>query len=154
MDMKIARIVFCTFILAACLMPAVSCQEIGSPVEGFNWLLVKYGDIGSLKTVIEGCEVTAYFDKPTQTVSGNGGVNGYSATYKVEGLTLLISNLASTEMSGGPDKDAQEGAYFSILKSATEFEMDHGQLVIKSGNARLYFNQTDKPVKTVTHWGE
>jgi heat shock protein HslJ len=152
--MKVLLILFCTLGSAICLLPVASCQEVGSPVEGFNWALVKYGDIGNLKTVIESSEVTAYFDKVTKTVSGNGGVNGYSAKYKVEGLTLSISELGSTEMSGGPEKDAQESAYFKILKSATGFEMDHGQLVIRSGNARLYFNQTDKPVKTVTHWGE
>ena len=152
--MKSAQIYLLVLILFALLFPLLSCADIASPLEDFNWVLTRYGDLNNTKTPLEGTEVTARFDSKTKTVHGNGGTNDFGGKYIVDHLTLKITDITLTTLTGGAEKDAQEMEFIKELTGATSFIMDHGQLIIESGNARLYFKQTDKPLKTITKWGE
>ena len=153
--MKLVRFLVIALMLAAGILPAASCQSIASPLEDFNWVLTQYTTPGGSKTPLANTEITARFDSKTKIVNGSGGCNTYSAQYTTERLSLTItSGINATKISSGAEKDAQEAEFFSLLKNATGFEMDHGQLTIISGNLRMHFKQTDVPIKTVTHWGE
>ena len=153
--MKLVRFLAITIILAAVILPAASCQSIASPLEDFNWVLTQYTLPTGVKTPLAGTEITARFDSKTKIVNGSGGCNTYIAQYTTERLSFNITSaINATKISCGAEKDAQEAEFFNLLKNATGFAMDHGSLIIESGNVRMYFKQTDIPIKTVTHWGE
>jgi heat shock protein HslJ len=149
------RLLLIIVLLAGGIITISACQSIASPLEDFNWVLMQYNQGSVVKMPLTDTQITARFDSKTKIVNGNGGCNTYSAKYTTERLTLTItSGINATKVSCGGEKDIQEAAFFNLLKNATGFELDHGQLVIESGNARMYFKQTDVPIKTVTHWGE
>jgi heat shock protein HslJ len=153
--MIIKKTILTMLLAAAILLPAASCQEIGSPVEGFNWILTKYGTVLKPKTVLEGTEISAYFNAATGTLTGNSGCNDYKTTYAVDHLTLkIIGPISMTKIGCPGEKGIQETEYLNELKAADSFEMDHGRLIIHAGDYRLYYMQTDRPLKTVTDWGE
>jgi len=52
-----------------------------------------------------------------------------------------------------PKIGAQESAYMSILQKADRYEMDHGNLVIYSGQSRLIYKLGNITLKQVNHWG-
>ena len=153
--MKILRILAIIIILAVILPAVAACQKIASPLEDFNWILTRYGDPGSMKTPLPDTQVTAFFDSKEKKVSGSGGCNTYGGAYTVDHLSLTITGpLVMTEMSCGGEKDIQENQFLNALQKADSFELEQGQLIIHSGNYRLYFKQTDIPVKTISQWGE
>ena len=153
--MKFILLVFLGLLLTPVLVMPVSCADVASPLEDFNWVLTRYGDLNNTKTPLEGTEITARFDSKTKTVSGSGGCNTYSAPYTTDRLNVKLTGpIGTTKIFCGGDKDIQEQEFYKELANATGFIMDHGQLIIESGSARLYFKQTDKPLKTITKWGE
>jgi heat shock protein HslJ len=153
--MKSAHILTLAVMLAALLLPAASCQDIAPPLENLNWVLIQYGTLQEPKTPLADTQITAYFDGKTKSVTGQTGCNSYRANYTVDGLGLNIRQpVTMTKVFCGGAKGIQEKEYISQLQFAATFEMDRGQLILKSGANRLRFKQTDKPVKTVTEWGE
>jgi heat shock protein HslJ len=153
--MKFAGILIIVIILTAGILPITSCQEIASPLEDFNWVMTKFGDPTNYKTPVAGTEISAHFDSKTKIVTGSAGCNDFSAPYSVDHLTVTITGpLTVTKMACGGETGALETGFFGMFKNVTGFEMEQGQLILFSGNNRLYFKQTDQPLKTVTHWGE
>jgi heat shock protein HslJ len=152
--MKIARIITVALMLLAAVFPIASCQSIASPLEDFNWVCYQYGPPGGPKTPLADTQLSAHFDSKTKMVTGSGGINDFSANYTVERLTITIGIMTFTKMGGSPENMAQENAYFNLLKNVNRFEMEQGRLILFNGENRLYFKQTDVPLKTVTHWGE
>jgi heat shock protein HslJ len=75
--------------------------------------------------------------RPTMTfsadgrVSGNSGCNQYSGTYRTDGSSITITNIASTMMMcAGPGADV-EGSFLKGLNSATAWQRtEDGQLEI------------------------
>lgn len=87
------------------------------------------------KGLIEGTEITAIFTN-NEHMAGSGGCNRYNADVKIVEQSherrITISNLTATRMSCGPDIDAQEIKYFSLLESAYYYYIDlvEGNLLI------------------------
>jgi heat shock protein HslJ len=152
--MKITRILVSALMLLAVIIPLASCQTIASPLEDFNWVCYQFGDPGHYFEPTTGTELSAHFDSKTKMVTGSGGINDFSSNYTVERLTLTIGNLTVTKMGGDAGILAKENSYLYMLKGVDRFEMERGSLILFSGNNRMYFKQTDVPLKTVTHWGE
>lgn len=152
--MKVLWILALAVILTAGIFSLAGCREIGSPLEDFNWVLIRYGEPGSYKTPLPDTEITAFFNSEDKRVTGSGGCNGYGGTYEVDGLDLKITELAQTLISCGDEKDAQEKEFMDALRNAGRFEMDQGNLIIYSGQTRLVFRNTNSTVPPPSFWGD
>ncbi len=134
---------------------ALSACAVRPPVEDFAWVLTMYGQPGTLQSALPTPEVTAYFSSKDNTLKGSTGPNNYSGTFTLDGMSLTISNIASTLVgSTSPAVSAQESAYLSILQKADTYEMDHGSLIIHGGDNELIYKLGDTTLKQVNHWGE
>ncbi len=153
--MKFSRCLAAMLLLAAALMTLASCQDIGSPLEGFTWQLLQYGNVLDLKKPVEGATVTAYFDSRDKMVSGTSGCNDYGGPYTVDHLTLTVAGpLNKTEKYCGAEQDALEIEYLNLLQKAERFELKNGQLTIFCGQDRLIFKNTNNTVKPPKFWGD
>jgi heat shock protein HslJ len=151
--MKAVRILTISIMLAAIFLTVFACQDIASPLEDFKWVLIQYTQSGNEKTPLADTEISAFFESKTKTVTGSGGVNSYGGKYTVDHLTMKVTDMTWTLVSGGEAKDTQEQSVLKILSNADRFEMDHGQLFIYAGQDRLVFKNTNSTVKPPTHWG-
>lgn len=82
-------------------------------------------------------------------ISGSGGCNQYTGTYKLdENGVLSISELSSTKrMCNG--LMGQESKFLEVLRSAVSIKMDNVELVISSPDGALVFHdKPDAPVKS------
>ena len=108
-----------------------------------------------MKDTLPGTEVTAYFDSKEKIVSGNAGCNTYRGSYETDHLTLTITGpLVMTKISCGAEKDRQEKEFINALQNAESFEVEQGELIIKSGQSQLYFKRAGSGFKTVNYWEE
>jgi heat shock protein HslJ len=140
--MKILKLVLAALILLAGLAPLSACQTLNSPIENLNWVMTSRGPLTSLKSPIEGTEITIYFDSQTKEFRGNSGCNQYSGTYQVDGLELIINdNIAVTTTWCSDAINEQERQYLEMLKVAVSFRMDHGKLIIYSGQQVINFSK-------------
>jgi heat shock protein HslJ len=152
--MKLFRIGIVVLMMLVSALTVSACA-IKPPVEDFAWVLTMYGSPGKFQDALATPQVTAYFSSKDNTLKGSTGVNTYGGTFQLDGMTLTISNLTSTLVgSANPALSAQESTYLSILNKADRYEMDHGSLIIHSGNNQLIFKLGDITLKQVNHWGE
>lgn len=91
-------------------------------VEGITW---------TLTSIREGDAITVPASKKASlrvegsTVSGSSGCNSYKGTWKRDGETVTVSDIATTLVLCLPKEVAQQGAKFlSILRSATRVTTD------------------------------
>ena len=69
--------------------------------------------------------------EPSGALSGSGGCNQYSTTYRTDGSSIAIGQIASTLMACEGDRGAQETAFLSALQGATTWRLgDDGNLVL------------------------
>jgi heat shock protein HslJ len=99
---------------------------------------VKYGQIGSLQSVIPGKETSARFDSSSGTVSGNGACNTYNAQYNEHNGNLHVGTVMSTMMLCYPSEvNQQENDFFKILSDAQTYEVQGNELRILSSTNRI-----------------
>ena len=116
-------------------------EEIPS-IEDINWELEAYGDVGSLKSLVEDTDITAEFKKSEGRVVGNGGCNGYFVEYEIDNDELnIVPPLGATMMLCFPPPIMdQEQEYFDLLKTAETFRVQDDRLIIScSDNKELVF---------------
>jgi heat shock protein HslJ len=123
-------------------------------LEGTRWTLESYLTSESeLADVLPGAEITARFQEGQ--VVGSAGCNSYFGSYEVEGDSLAIGAIGSTEMYCGPEEVMdQEGAYLSALGSASSFSIagDQLHLVWASGDTVLTFSVLQPAPLVGTPW--
>ncbi len=152
--MKFIRIGIAVLMLLVSAM-ALSACALKPPVEDFAWVLTSYGAPGKFQDALATPQVTAYFSSKDNTLKGSTGPNSYSGTFKLDGMSLTISNLVSTLVgSTSPAVSAQESTYLNWLQKADSYEMDHGSLIIHCGDNQLIYKLGDITLKQVNHWGE
>ena len=111
----------------------------GAGLEDTKWILESYGEEGAPKTVLEGTEITATFNRQDSQVKGSGGCNTYFGEYQAKKNELSISNLAWTEI-GCLDPEGvmeQEQRYLSALQAAESYTIEDGELRISSLGERV-----------------
>jgi heat shock protein HslJ len=116
-------------------------EEIPS-IEDISWELEAYGDVGSLKALVSGTEITAEFKKSEGRVVGNGGCNGYFVEYEIDNdeLTIVPPLGATMMLCFPPPIMDQEQEYFELLKAAETFRIHNDRLIIScSDNKELVF---------------
>jgi heat shock protein HslJ len=152
--MKALTIILAAVILLGGILTLNACQSLNSPLEDYNWILTSWTEKGDMKALVPDTQLTACFNGKDKTMSGSGGCNQYSGSYKVDGLNLTITELVTTLMSCGEQKDEQERQYLNALKHAANFKLDHGNLIIYCGMDTLQFKREDASTKTISQWGE
>lgn len=112
-------------------------------LEGTEWVLDSYlNQEGQLVESLAGTFTSANFEDGQ--VNGNASCNNYFGGYELDGSSISIGPLASTEMFCGnpPGVMDQEMAFLSAMGSAAEFKIDAGQLVVfdEGGEMILVFD--------------
>ena len=126
-------ILFFTILLSACAGNSV----VGaSNLEGETWVLVNLN--GS--EPIEGRQPTLEFE--AGEVSGTTGCNHYGGSYQIEGDSIRIEELFSTEMACLDPEGlmAQEQEYLGMLRAVNRFELvDDALTLITDTGQNLVF---------------
>ncbi len=108
-----------------------------SDLDGTEWALTSLNGSPPLA----GVEITVSFEG--QEITGSAGCNTYFGEYRREGTDgLVVTDLANTEIGclEPPGIMEQEAEYLSVLRSATSFRVDDGELRIAgAGGALLIF---------------
>jgi heat shock protein HslJ len=152
--MKSPKVVMVIIIALGIFLTVTACQ-LASPLEDYTWILTSYSYNFKAITALPDTEVMAFFSSKDKTVSGSAGCNSYGGKYELDRLTLSFPGpLASTLMACSDAINAQESEYLKILQKADSFEMDHGNLIIHSGNDRLNFKRGSSTEPTISKWGE
>jgi len=110
-------------------------------LEDTTWMLQSYGEQDNLNAVLEGTEITAFFDSAVGQVNGSAGCNSYSGGYEIDDSELSILQLANTEMAclepeGTMDQEQQ---YLSLLQAAESYRVEDGALQINCGGQVLLY---------------
>jgi heat shock protein HslJ len=93
----------------------------------------------------EKVQVTAEFGSDG-TVSGSAGCNTYSGSYTLDGGSITIGSLASTEMACPEPQMAAETAYLAALGKATAWTIDaEGKLSLAGADAKPSLVFTSAP---------
>ncbi|MEZ4769238.1 MAG: META domain-containing protein [Caldilineales bacterium] len=110
----------------------------GNPLADTRWLLVSF-EPG--RVPLPNTTTTVAFGGSGE-LTGSGGCNTYSGGYSVNGTSLTVGPLASTEMACEPDVMDQEQLYLAALQSAASFDLPGGQLVLfdAAGQEILRYN--------------
>ncbi len=111
----------------------------GNPLANTNWQLASlYGT----QAPAAGPVPTLYFSS-ANTVSGSGGCNQLSGPYAVNGASLVIGPLASTQMMCDQALMTQEQTYIQALSAVASYEMSGNQLILRTGAGQevLRFNR-------------
>jgi heat shock protein HslJ len=130
-------------------------EEGAVQLEGIEWVLNSYlNQEGELVEPIPGTFASANF-KDGQ-VNGNASCNGYFGGYEVDGNSISIGPLASTEMFCGspPGVMDQEMAFLSAMGSAAEYKIEAEQLILldASGETLLVFDVAEALVLPGSLW--
>jgi heat shock protein HslJ len=153
--MKALKIILAAVILLGGILALNACQTLNPPIEDYSWILTSWAEGGNVKTLLPDAQITAFFSSKDQTVSGSSGCNSYRGAYKVDGLTLTIDkDIVMTAMACSDAVNKQESQYIQTLKAASSYKMDHGNLLIYSGNSILKFMRESGGTKTISQWGE
>lgn len=100
---------------------------------------------GAVASVVLGTEVTAVFGQDG-TLAGKAGCNDYSATYKVDGSRMSITQPVSTRMfCGGEGIMEQETAYLNALTNVATYKVDGDSLELRAADGALQAQYTSKP---------
>jgi heat shock protein HslJ len=109
-------------------------------VDGTSWRLVAGdGPLGSIE-LVDGYLITITFEG--NQLSGTAACNGYGGTYRLDGNTLVVSELSWTEMAcERVEVMAAEQAYLAALLDVTEVTATGEELVLGSSATELVFAQ-------------
>jgi len=118
--------------LLAVALVAVGCSPAGggpSTAPGLAETSWTVASIAGAATLADARPTMTF--APDGTLNGTGGCNQYSTTYRTDGGTISIGQIASTLMGCEGDRGAQETAFLSALQGATTWRVgDDGNLVL------------------------
>jgi heat shock protein HslJ len=94
-------------------------------------------DKEAVASLVAGSQVTISFAGDGR-VSGSGGCNNYTSTWKAEGNTLAFTPAAATRMMcTAPGVMAQEQAFFKALESVATMQMEGDHLELRTAQGAL-----------------
>lgn len=108
-------------------------------LENVTWVLsgIVKGD-AVVSTAIDS-EITATF--AAGTVAGSAGCNLYSAPYTMDGNTLTVGVMTSTEKACEQERNERETTYLAALQGIASYQIERDALTLfdASGNAVLMY---------------
>lgn len=146
--MKIRLIISLVIIAVLVSIGACSSSQGTSSIENKTWKLESYGQEASLNKVLSGTEITVTFEGGKDQVRGSSGANTYSGSYRLNGNTLSILELAWTEMyrMDPPGVMEQEAEYLKLFKAAESFIIENSKLKITSGDQVLIYYEENSGI--------
>lgn len=120
-----------------------------SALTGVTWLLSDTTDLGTPTT---GITVTAEFADGSMT--GTGGCNNYSTTYRASGSSLRLAPVAATQMACPPPASTVETAYLAKLPDVRSFAVAGKVLTLSGadGTALLVYDAADGAQQLQGKW--
>lgn len=108
----------------------------GNGLTGTEWILESIANESSLQPVPKGVTVTLKFDE--KTLGGNGGCNGYGATYTTDGNKLSINqeSFISTLMYCDASSPT-EAAYKTALTEVASYKISGDKLELSDDNGKV-----------------
>ncbi|MCP4418247.1 MAG: META domain-containing protein [Chloroflexi bacterium] len=151
-DKRIWLIVVALLVLAM----TAACTSVGdtepadqpgenSSLVGTDWDLVTYDD---QKALPDGA-LTVRFTE--DEINGSAGCNNYFGGYTLDGVSISIDRLGSTEMACDGLME-QEAAFLQMLQTAESFTLDADSLIIHTTEGNLVFKQKEDLTLTGTEW--
>lgn len=113
---------------AGLALAASACGGDDTALEGTRWVMTVYAVDGSLHDALSTTSVDATFSDGI--VSGTGGCNQYNGSYELDGDSLTVGMLASTQMACEQAIMDQELAYMAALQSAASYKISGDVLSI------------------------
>jgi heat shock protein HslJ len=123
---KLAAVPLASLLFAPSLMGCGGEDEThASSLEGQPWVLASGIDLPQDVAI---ARPSATFQNGT--VAGSGGCNRYTGPYTLDGDSLELGQLATTQMACPPPADAIERAYLSALGQVGGWHSDADELVL------------------------
>ncbi len=127
--MRALSLVMSVAMLAA-LAPIAAAQDVPADPQGADWRLVEQRVEGSLTSVP--LTVPASLALADGVANGSGGCNDFSGSYALDGASLSFADeMARTLRSCGPEAEAVEDAYLSVLADVASWTISEGQLELR-----------------------
>ena len=132
-----------TMLLLCCgfLNAAVNKRDtVNTNLNETSWKLTEIRKNGRSSRISENTNVTINFSK--NKISGSGGINGYSGSYKINRNSTLSATVTSTLMGGSLDLMNLEQDFFDILQSnpIIKYSKDTLTLVNNDGDIWTFKN--------------
>ena len=120
--------------LAATFMKAAAGSDA---LPGSSWIVTGYnnGKQAVVSTIV-GTDLTANFGADGQ-LTGNGGCNTYSASYKIDGDKITIGPAVSTKKACEQAVMDQEQQYLAALSTAATYRIDGSKLELRTADGAL-----------------
>ena len=116
------------------ISPPGSETSSGSDLANTEWELVSMGSPGAAAPVVAGSTVTIKFT-PDGQAAGTAGCNSYGGQFRLQGVQITFSKIASTLMACADEKVmGQEQQYLQALETAGTFQINGDQLTITYNN--------------------
>lgn len=108
----------------------------GSVLIGTEWILESIANESGLQPVPNGVTVTLKFDE--KNLGGNGGCNGYGATYTTDGnkITINQESFISTLMYCDASSPT-EAAYKTALTEVASYKISGDKLELSDDNGKV-----------------
>lgn len=137
-DRRIALAALAATLVAAAAAGCGSGVNLDEPIEGPNWRLARLGDqpVDAAGDPQRGAQVQ--FDGNSGRVTGSGGCNRFSGTYRRSGYDLRMSQLAATRMAcADAQRNADESAFFAALQTTASYRLQGpGRLALLDAGGR------------------
>lgn len=127
--------VFIMFAIVAVTSMMTSCHKAPQPKITDNEWLLKTMEIDGVPYVLTADNPTIMFSD-SNSVTGFGGCNRFFGNYELDGSALNIELKGSTKAMCA--NLYIEDALFGLLQNVSYYEIDNGQLVISSSNAKEF----------------
>lgn len=113
----------------ACAMLLSGCGGEESDLSANPWTVTDVSTANGLTAVLDGTFPSLYF-RPDGLAVGNASVNTFSAPFSVDGRTIQIGPVTSTEWNGQQMEQAQEEAVLAALEESDRYTLESGTLVL------------------------
>ena len=106
-------------------------------LSGSSWIVTGYNNgKQAVVSTMAGTDLTANFGADGN-LTGNGGCNTYSATYKVDGDKISIGPAVSTKKACEQAVMDQETQYLTALSTAATYRIDGSKLELRTADGAL-----------------
>ena len=126
----------------------------GGTVQGTSWQLVSFAAPGTETLTKVPASVSATAEFTADRVSGSGGCNTFGGPYTVDGASIEIGPLVSTQMACPGQATSVEAAYLLRLGQASTFTATAKELTLlgPDGATLLTFSPARTPPLVGTRW--
>ena len=129
------------------VLMTLACGGHQDELSGTSWSLILLGPAGFPEPVLFGVGVTAKFSENGNEISGSGGCNSYSGSYKADETSFNAEALSWTERGCLEPAGVmeQEERFLRLLSSAEAFAIGGLRLTVTgAGDQVLIFLRTEE----------